>query len=50
MRQLIEEAWRSLHQCYAKVLGFQNGDNLTAMIDNASNKPNNIHKVKKMET
>ena len=40
LRQLIEEAWRSLHQRYVKALGLQRGDNLTAMIDDASNKLN----------
>ncbi len=40
LRQPIEEAWRSLHQRYAKVLGLQRGDSLTAMIDDASSKLN----------
>ncbi len=41
LRQPIEDAWKSLHQRYAKVLGLQGGDKLTAMIDDASNKLSN---------
>jgi len=37
----IEEAWKSLHQHYAKVLGLKKGDELTAMIDMASDKLSN---------
>ena len=40
LRQPIENAWKSLHQRYAAVLGLKNGDKLTAMIDAASNKLN----------
>ena len=40
LRQPIEDAWKRLHQRYAGVLGLQNGDKLTAMIDAASNKLN----------
>lgn len=32
----IEDAWKSLHQRYAKVLGLEKGDELTALIDHAS--------------
>jgi len=38
LRIPIEEAWKSLHQRYAKVLGLKKGDELTAMIDVASDK------------
>jgi DNA-binding MarR family transcriptional regulator len=38
---LIEEAWKNLHQRYAKVLGLKKGDELTAMIDMASEKLSN---------
>ena len=38
LRQPIEDAWKSLHQRYAKVLGLRDGDELTAMIDDASSK------------
>ena len=38
LRQPIEKAWKRLHQRYARVLGLQKGDKLTAMIDAASNK------------
>lgn len=41
LRKPIEEAWKSLHQRYAKVLGLKKGDELTAMIDDASNKLSN---------
>ncbi len=41
LRNPIEEAWKSLHQRYAKVLGLKKGDELTAMIDDASNKLSN---------
>jgi len=37
----IEEAWKSLHQHYAKVLGLKKGDELTEMIDMASDKLSN---------
>jgi len=37
----IEAAWKSLHQRYAKVLGLEKGDLLTAMIDDASRKLSN---------
>ena len=37
LRQPIEDAWKRLHQRYARVLGLQKGDKLTAMIDAASN-------------
>ena len=40
LRQPIEDAWKRLHQRYAKVLGLRNGDKLTAMIDAASNQLN----------
>lgn len=40
LRQPIENAWKSLHQRYAKVLGLKHGDKLTAMIDAASNRLN----------
>ena len=40
LRQPIEDAWKSLHQHYAKVLGLEYGDKLTAMIDDASAKLN----------
>lgn len=36
IRKPIAEAWKSLHQRYAKVLGVKKGDELTAMIDAAS--------------
>ena len=36
LRKPIEDAWKSLHQRYAAVLGLQEGDRLTAMIDAAS--------------
>jgi DNA-binding MarR family transcriptional regulator len=36
IRKPIAEAWKSLHQRYAKVLGLKKGDELTAMIDAAS--------------
>lgn len=38
LRQSITEAWKSLHRRYAKVLGLQEGDRLTEMIDQASEK------------
>jgi len=41
LRKPIAEAWKSLHQRYAKVLGLKKGDELTAMIDAASDKLNN---------
>ena len=41
LRKPIEEAWKSLHQRYAKVLGLKKGDELTAMIDDVSNKLSN---------
>ena len=37
----IEEAWKNLHQRYTKVLGLKKGDELTAMIDLASEKLSN---------
>ncbi len=40
LRQPIAKAWESLHRRYAKVLGLRQGDELTAMIDAASNKLN----------
>ncbi len=33
---LIENAWKSLHQRYSQVLGRKKGDDLTALIDDAS--------------
>lgn len=36
IRKPIAEAWKSLHQRYGKVLGLKKGDELTAMIDAAS--------------
>jgi DNA-binding MarR family transcriptional regulator len=36
----ISDAWKRLHQRYAKVLGLEEGDDLTAMIDAASAKLN----------
>ena len=41
LRKPIADAWKSLHQRYAKVLGLKEGDELTAMIDHASNKLSN---------
>jgi DNA-binding MarR family transcriptional regulator len=38
LRKPIEDAWKSLHQRYAAVLGLQEGDRLTMMIDDASGK------------
>ena len=38
LRKPIDEAWKRLHQRYAKVLGIKEGDELTAMIDTASQK------------
>ncbi len=38
LRQPIDAAWKDLHQRYAKVLGLQAGDALTAMIDEAAEK------------
>ena len=40
LRSPIEDAWCSLHQRYAKVLGLQQGDDLTALIDEAGRKLN----------
>jgi DNA-binding MarR family transcriptional regulator len=34
----IEDAWKSLHMRYSKILGRREGDALTAMIDAASDK------------
>ena len=34
----IDDAWKNLHQRYAKILGLKYGDALTAMIDDASTK------------
>jgi DNA-binding MarR family transcriptional regulator len=41
LRKPIDEAWKRLHQRYAKVLGLKEGDELTAMIDAASEKLSN---------
>jgi DNA-binding MarR family transcriptional regulator len=41
LRKPIGEAWKRLHQRYAKVLGLKEGDELTAMIDAASEKLSN---------
>lgn len=41
LRKPIDEAWKRLHQRYAKVLGLKEGDELTAMIDAASKKLSN---------
>ena len=41
LRKPIAEAWKSLHQRYAKVLGLKKGDELTEMINTASGKLNN---------
>ena len=41
LQKPIEAAWKSLHQRYAKVLGLEKGDLLTAMIDDASRKLSN---------
>jgi DNA-binding MarR family transcriptional regulator len=38
LRAPIENAWKRLHLRYAKVLGFEEGDALTAMLDEASHK------------
>ncbi|MGD9365856.1 MAG: MarR family transcriptional regulator [Desulfobacteraceae bacterium] len=38
LRKPIEDAWKRLHQRYAKVLGLKEGDALTAMIDEAGQK------------
>ncbi len=38
LRKPIADAWKNLHQRYADVLGVIKGDELTAMIDAASNK------------
>ena len=38
VRKPIEEAWKNLHQRYAKSLGLGTGDKLAAMIDDASDK------------
>jgi DNA-binding MarR family transcriptional regulator len=38
LRQPITDAWKSLHQRYARVLGLKAGDELTALIDDASRK------------
>ncbi len=38
LRKPIEDAWKNLHQRYARVLGLKDGDKLTTMIDDASNK------------
>ncbi len=40
LQPAIDDAWSGLHQRYAKVLGLQEGDDLTAMIDAASAKLN----------
>ncbi|MEJ2283610.1 MAG: MarR family transcriptional regulator [Desulfobacterales bacterium] len=36
LRKPIEDAWKNLHQRYARVLGLNEGDRLTLMIDDAS--------------
>ncbi len=41
LRKPIDEAWKNLHQRYASVLGLKEGDELTAMIDTASEKLSN---------
>ncbi len=41
LRRSIEDAWKSLHQRYTKVLGLKKGDALTAMIDEAGEKLGN---------
>jgi len=41
LRKPIADAWKSLHQRYAKVLGLKKGDELTKMINAASEKLNN---------
>jgi DNA-binding MarR family transcriptional regulator len=38
LQQSILDAWKGLHQRYAAVLGLEEGDALTAMIDAASEK------------
>lgn len=38
LRKPIENAWKSLHRRYGAVLGLQEGDRLTTMIDDASRK------------
>jgi DNA-binding MarR family transcriptional regulator len=38
LRKPIDDAWKSLHQRYAEVLGLEAGDELTAMIDMAAAK------------
>lgn len=38
LRGPIEDAWCALHQRYAKVLGLKQGDDLTALIDEAGRK------------
>lgn len=38
LRKPIGDAWKRLHQRYAKVLGLKEGDELTAMIDEAGQK------------
>lgn len=40
LRGPIDDAWESLHQRYADVLGHKTGDDLTAMIDAAAAKLN----------
>ncbi len=40
LRGPIEDAWCALHQRYAKVLGLKQGDELTALIDEAGRKLN----------
>ena len=41
LRGAIDDAWKSLHQRYAGVLGLKAGDELTAMIDRAAAKLSN---------
>ena len=38
LRQPIEDAWRRLHRHYGAILGTAEGDELTALIDEASRK------------
>ena len=38
LQESIEAAWKSLHQRYAEILGHKQGDRLTAIIDDASQK------------
>jgi DNA-binding MarR family transcriptional regulator len=38
LKGIIEDAWKSLHQRYARVLGLSEGDRLAVMIDEASSR------------